>query len=148
MTWRMLDVVGTVIGNLPGVEVFERHHGRFVPVDDWEWSDRPHRHYEVAVVPGRGSYWVAASTHPPRFWGREVKRIVGDPRNGVVNPVNPTGTEFRRSATYIWIPLDSEPRHFQETGTTFRDLEPGRLTARIPCHGRERDCSGHRRLGC
>jgi hypothetical protein len=125
MPGRMVEVNGNVMATWPGVEVWQRDQGRFVRKYNWQWSTSPHRHYEVAVVPGQGSYWVAASTTPPAFWGPEVKIIVGDPPgNQVVNPVNPTGKEYRRSATYIWIPLASEPRHTTQTGNVVQCNHP------------------------
>ncbi|WP_158854905.1 SMI1/KNR4 family protein [Saccharothrix deserti] len=54
------------------------------------------------------------------------------------------GSDLAEPDPPMWVLFESG----KVTSTTFRDLEPGRLTARIPCHGRERDCSGHRRLGC
>jgi hypothetical protein len=121
----MIEVNGNVMATWPGVEVWERQRGAFVRNYDWQWSTSPHRHYEVAVVPGEGSYWVAASTNPPYFWGPDVKTIIGEPPgNQVVNPVNPTGNEKRRSATYIWIPLASEPIHTRQTGNSVKCNHP------------------------
>ncbi|MGA6162504.1 hypothetical protein [Amycolatopsis magusensis] len=100
--WRTLSLSGVQISGWPGVEVYENVDDGFVQRTDWNWSPTAHQHYEVAVVPGQGSYWVPASTSPPAWWRYPVP-ITGDPL-GVSRTVNPNGTERRPSGIYFWIP--------------------------------------------
>lgn len=97
-----LTVKGTTIAAWPGVEVYGSNgDGTFRRLNGWDWSPTEHWHYQVAAF-DNGSYWVPASTHPPREW-EPTTRIVGDHPVGS-RGVNPTGKEFRPSGLYIWIP--------------------------------------------
>ncbi|SDI09317.1 hypothetical protein SAMN05192558_101660 [Actinokineospora alba] len=98
---RTLNVAGVTMANWPGVMVLKSDgHGGFVQDDEWNWSREIHWHYEVASF-DEGSYWVPASSHPPRWWDKVL--IEGDaPTSGT--KVNPKGTEYRPNGVFIWIP--------------------------------------------
>lgn len=117
---KVLTLPGTEIKSWPGVQVFvNQGDGTFAPDPDWKWSTEAHWHYEVAVF-DNGSYWVPASTKPPRFWPSPVQ-VVGTPkmRKGGVNPNH---TEMRPSGVYIWIPAIPP------------GIKPGHADNDVECH--------------
>ncbi|GGS58551.1 hypothetical protein [Actinokineospora fastidiosa] len=115
-----LSVAGTTIAGWPGVEVYGSNgDGTFRRLHGWDWSTTAHWHYQVATF-DTGSYWVPASTHPPRSW-EPTTLITGD-RPVDSRGVNPSGTEYRPSGLYLWIP--AIPRGY----TT------GRTNNRVQCN--------------
>jgi hypothetical protein len=119
---RTLVVSGVYMSTWPGVRVVQFNNGQFHDItDQWSWSQEPHQHYEVNALQN-GSYWVPVSTNPPRAWYGATPVVGTQPAGN--QPVNPNGTEYRPTATYIWIPNASIPPQ----------LVPGRTSNSVVCH--------------
>ncbi|SDI55935.1 hypothetical protein SAMN04487926_11949 [Paraburkholderia steynii] len=115
---RTLVVPGDILKSWTGVEVWQRQKGRFVDIThEWSWPETVHQHYEVSVVAEKdGSYWVPASTHPPKVWFGETLIEGTTPRGS--RPVNRDDNEYRPNQTYIWIPNGSIPYNYVCGSTT------------------------------